>query len=280
MAGRLTPDVTRVRLPKPVLLAVATSTHNTRGSTMAQSRTLFIGMDVHKETMAVASVAPDDGAEGTSLGPMGTRQGASEHLVRQMQAKATHLLFGYAADPCGSGLSRYLTKKDDDCWVVAPSLMPKKAGDRVKTNRRDAVPRARLARAGDRTAVSVPMGEEAAMRDLTRAREETLSDCQDAQLRLQAFCSTTLSAPPAKPLVARPLSGGAQRASALLRRRPSCSTHLSGRSLNTPSASSVSTRTATRPSQLGVCPRWSKPCRRSVACHARWPSPWSPHWAT
>ena len=65
--------------------------------------------------------------------------------------------------------------------------MPKKAGDRVKTHRRDAMQLARLARAGDRTAVSGPKVAEAAMRDLTRAREETLSDCQDAQLRLQAF---------------------------------------------------------------------------------------------
>ena len=71
--------------------------------------------------------------------------------------------------------------------MVAPSLMPKKAGDRVTTDRRDAVQRARLARSGDRTAVSVPKGEDAALRDLSRAREETLSDRTDAQVRRKAF---------------------------------------------------------------------------------------------
>jgi transposase len=70
---------------------------------------------------------------------------------------------------------------------VAPSLMPKQAGDRVNTDRRDAVQLARLARSGDRTAVSVPQVEDDAIRDLTRAREETLSDLKDATFRLTAF---------------------------------------------------------------------------------------------
>jgi transposase len=71
--------------------------------------------------------------------------------------------------------------------VVAPSLIPKKAGDRVQTNRRDAVQLARLARSGDLTAVSVPKGEDEAIRDLSRAREDALSDLKDAQCRLKAF---------------------------------------------------------------------------------------------
>jgi transposase len=71
--------------------------------------------------------------------------------------------------------------------VVAPSRMPNKAGDRVKTDRRDAVPLARLARSGDLPAVSVAKGEDDAMRALTRAREDTRSDRQDAKLRLKAF---------------------------------------------------------------------------------------------
>jgi len=71
--------------------------------------------------------------------------------------------------------------------VVAPSLIPKKAGDRVKTDRRDAVQLARLARSGDLTAVYVPKVEDEAIRDLTRAREDTLSDLKDAKFRLKAF---------------------------------------------------------------------------------------------
>jgi len=185
--GRLTPEVTRVSLPKPVPLDVATSTQNMRRSTMSQSRTLFIGMDVHKETIAVAYVAQDHGAEVTYLGTIGTRQCDIDQLVRKMQSKATHLIFVYEAGPCGSWLYRYLTTKGYNCWIVAPSLIPQKSGDRVKTNRRDAVQLARLARSGDLTAVSVPKVEEEAMRDLTRAREETLSALKDAQLRLKAF---------------------------------------------------------------------------------------------
>jgi transposase len=114
---------------------------------MAQSRTLFLGMDVHQATMAVADVAQEHGAEVTSLGPMGTRQCDIDHLLRTMPSKATHLLFVSEAGPCGSWRYRSLRNKDDDCWVVAPSLLPKKTGDRVKTDRRDARQRARLARA-------------------------------------------------------------------------------------------------------------------------------------
>ena len=154
---------------------------------MSQSRTLFIGMDVHKDTMAVASVAQDHGAEVTALGTIGTRQCDLDHLIRKRPSNATHLIFVSEAGPCGSWLSRYLRHTDYACWVVAPSLMPHKAGDRVTTDRRDAMPRARLARSGDLTAVSVPKVEEEAMRALTRAREETLSDLQAATFRLTAF---------------------------------------------------------------------------------------------
>ena len=154
---------------------------------MSQSRTRFIGMDVHKDTIAVAYVAQDHGAEVTYLGSIGTRQCDIDQLVRKMQSKAKHLIFVYEAGPCGSWLSRYLTRKGYDGWVVAPSLIPTKAGDRVTTDRRDAVQLARLARSGDRTAVSVPQGEDAAIRALSRVREDTLSDCTDAKFRLKAF---------------------------------------------------------------------------------------------
>jgi transposase len=154
---------------------------------MSQSSTLFIGMDVHKDTIAVAYIAQDHGAEVTYLGTIGTRQCDIDQLVRKMQAKAKHLIFVYEAGPCGYWLYRYLRKKDYDCWVVAPSLIPKKAGDRVKTDRRDAVQLARLARSGDLTLVYVPKVEDEAIRDLTRAREDALSDLKDAKLRLKAF---------------------------------------------------------------------------------------------
>jgi transposase len=138
-------------------------------------------MDVHKESIAVAYVAQDHGAEVMYLGAIGTRPCDIDHLLRKMPSKATHLIFIYEAGPCGDWLYRSLTTKGDDCWGVAPSLLPKKPGDRVNTDRRDAMPLARLARAGDLPAIYVPKVEDDAMRDLTRAREDALSDCKDAK---------------------------------------------------------------------------------------------------
>ena len=154
---------------------------------MSQSRTLFIGMDVHKDSIAVAYIAQDHGAEVSYLGTMGPRQCDIDQLVRTMPSKATYLIFVYEAGPCGSGLYRSLTKKGYDCWGVAPSLLPTKPGDRVTTDRRDAGPWARLARSGDLPAVYVPQVDEEAMRALSRAREDALSDLKDATFRLKAF---------------------------------------------------------------------------------------------
>jgi transposase len=154
---------------------------------MSHSSTLYVGLDVHKESIAVAYVAKDHNAEVISLGPLGTRQCDIDHLIRKMQSKAKHLVFVYEAGPCGYWLYRYLTKKGYDCWVVAPSLIPKKPGDRVKTDRRDAVQLARLMRSGDLTRVYVPTVEDEAIRDLTRAREDTLRDLKSAKFRLKAF---------------------------------------------------------------------------------------------
>ena len=93
---------------------------------MSQSSTLFIGMDVHKDSIAVAYVAQDHGAEVMYLGAIGTRQCDIDQLIRKMQSQAKHLIFVYEAGPCGYWLYRYLSKKGYDCWVVAPSLIPKK----------------------------------------------------------------------------------------------------------------------------------------------------------
>jgi transposase len=154
---------------------------------MSQSSTLYIGLDVHKDSIAVAHVAQEHGAEVIYLGAIGTRQCDIDQLIRKMPSQATHLIFVYEAGPCGSWLYRYLTQKGYDCWVVAPSLIPKKPGDRVQTDRRDAVQLARLARSGDLTAVYVPKVEDAASRDLSRAREDTIRDLTSATFRLKAF---------------------------------------------------------------------------------------------
>ena len=97
------------------------------------------------------------------------------------------MVFVSAAGPGGAWLSRSLTKKGQGGWVVAPSLLPKKPGERGTTTRRDAIPLARLRRSGNRTPGYVPQGEAAAMRDLGRARADAIHALQAATLRLKAF---------------------------------------------------------------------------------------------
>jgi transposase len=154
---------------------------------MPESTTLYVGMDVHKESIAVAYVARDHDAQVIYLGTIGTRQADIDQLIRQLHSKTKHLVFVYEAGPCGYWLYRYLSKKGYVCWVVAPSLIPKKAGDRVKTDRRDAVQLARLMRSGDLTPVYVPTVEDEAIRDLCRAREDAIADLKAAKFRLKAF---------------------------------------------------------------------------------------------
>src|SRR5215471_10671823 len=134
-----------------------------RRSTMHQSSTLYIGLDVHKESIAVAYVAQEHHAAVVSLGTIGTRQCDIDQLIRQLQSQSTPLVFVYEAGPCGYWLSRSLTQNGQVCWVVAPSLIPTKPGDRVKTNRRDAIKLARLRRSGDLTPVYVPAIEDEAI---------------------------------------------------------------------------------------------------------------------
>jgi transposase len=128
-------------------------------------------LDVHKETIAVAYMAEEREAVVVSLETIGTRQDDIDKLVRKLQAKGKPLHFGYEAGPYGYWLYRYLTKKKLKCWVVAPSQVPKKAGDRVKTDRRDTVQLARRLRSGDLTPGCIPRAEDEAIRDVVRARE-------------------------------------------------------------------------------------------------------------
>jgi Transposase and inactivated derivatives len=154
---------------------------------MKHSSTLYVGLDVHKESIAVAYAAEKREAEVISLGSIGTRQCDIDKLIRKLQSKGHALVFVYEAGPCGYWLYRYLTQQGLLCWVVAPSLIPKKAGDRVKTDRRDAVQLARLMRSGDLTPVYVPEVEDEAIRDLVRAREDAIGELKAAKYRLKAF---------------------------------------------------------------------------------------------
>src|SRR5262249_27063904 len=117
--GRWTPEATRGSFPPPVPLDVATATHHTRRSIMSPSRTLCMGMEVHKDPRAVASVAQHRGGAVTYVGPLRTRQWESDPLVRTRYAKVSPLFCVSAAGPWGSWLSRSRTNKDDDCGGVA-----------------------------------------------------------------------------------------------------------------------------------------------------------------
>jgi transposase len=154
---------------------------------MHQSTTIYVGLDVHKESIAVAYIAQEPHAEVVSLGNIGTRQCDIDKRIRRLQSKSPHLVFVYEAGPCGYWLYRSLTQKGQVCWVVAPSLLPKKSGDRVKTNRRDAIKLARLMRSGDLPPVYVPKVEDEAIRDLSRAREDVIRDLKTAKFCLKAF---------------------------------------------------------------------------------------------
>ena len=154
---------------------------------MAQSTPLFVGLDVHKDSIAVAHAAGGSTEPPVFVGAIGPRQADLDQLLRRLHGKTSALTFAYEAGPSGYGLYRYLTGKGLPCQVVAPSLIPKKPGDRVKTDRRDAVELARLLRSGDLTAVYVPSVEDEALRDLCRARDAARVTGKDAKLRLKAF---------------------------------------------------------------------------------------------
>jgi transposase len=148
--------------------------------------TKFVGMDVHKATIAVA-VADGGGGEVRYLGEIANTAEAIAKLVRQLRKGVTRLSFCYEAGPCGYGIHRQLTELGWDCQVVAPSLIPRKAGDRVKTDRRDSVILARLHRAGELTAVWVPDDAQEALRDLTRSRADMKNLLRQAKQQLLAF---------------------------------------------------------------------------------------------
>ncbi len=174
---------------------------------MKKDSTLHVGLDVHKDSIVVG-YASSDGGDPVHLGAIGTRQCDIDALVRKLQSKGARLVFVYEAGPCGYWLYRYLTGKGLACLVVAPSLIPRKPGDRVKTDKRDALTLARLARSGDLTPVYVPQVADEAIRDLARAREDALGDLNDAASASRRCCSGTTSAIQGAPTGAMSIDGG------------------------------------------------------------------------
>jgi transposase len=154
---------------------------------MKKHATLFVGLDVHKDSISVAHVPDDRRAEVTYVGRIGTRPADIDRLVGRLQERADQLIVAYEAGPCGYVLYRHLTRRGVRCLVVAPSLIPRKPGDRVKTDRRDAVQLARLLRSGDLESVYVPSVEDEALRDVCRAREAAVVTLKATKYRLKSF---------------------------------------------------------------------------------------------
>ena len=147
----------------------------------------FVAFDTSKSRNAVAIADGGRAGEVRFVGEIENTGPATAKLVRKLSAKYERLTFCYQAGPTGYGLYRQIKNLGHECLVVAPSLIPKKPGDRVKTNRRDAVSLAKLLRADELTAVWVPDRGHEAMRDLTRARETAMIDLRSKRQQVSAF---------------------------------------------------------------------------------------------
>lgn len=152
---------------------------------MQEGIKFFVGLDVHKDTIAVA-VAETGRAAARLIGTIAHDVGKLRKvLVRLGAPGAVHVV--YEAGPTGYGLQRALARVGYACEVIAPSLIPKRAGDRVKTDRRDSLRLAELSRAGELRAVWIPDPADEAIRDLTRAREDAVHSRTQARQQLKAF---------------------------------------------------------------------------------------------
>ncbi len=150
-------------------------------------RNMFVGLDVHKDTIDVSIAEGDRAGEVRHYGVIASDLEPLDKVVRALQARDRVLHFVYEAGPCGFGIHRHLTTRGEACVIVSPSMIPKRSGDRVKTDRRDSGMLARLHRAGELRAIYVPDAADEALRDLVRAREDAVTVGTQAKYRLKAF---------------------------------------------------------------------------------------------
>jgi transposase len=148
---------------------------------------LYVAFDTSKLHNAVAIAEGGRGGEIRFLGEIENTEAATTRPVKKLAAKYGRLMFCYEAGPTGYELHRLIESLGHACIVVAPSLIPRKAGDRVKTNRRDALGLVKLLRAGELTAVWVPDARHEAMRDLTRARETAVEDLRSKRQQVMSL---------------------------------------------------------------------------------------------
>jgi transposase len=147
----------------------------------------FIGLDVHRDTVAVAIADATRDGEVRFYGTIPHTPEAIRRLFDRLSGSGVELYFCYEAGGCGYGIYRQLQQLGASCSVIAPSMMPKKRGDRIKNDRRDAVTLTRLLLAGELTAIWVPDEDHEAMRDLVRARRQAKGDLVAARQMLLGF---------------------------------------------------------------------------------------------
>ena len=147
----------------------------------------FVGLDVHKETIAVALAEAGARVEAREYGKIANTPATVKALAAKLSRAGSALRFCYEAGPCGYGIQRQLTLPGHECVVVAPSLIPRKPGDRIKTDRRDTINLAKRHRAGELTAVWVPDPAHEAIRDLVRARLAAVRSLRQARQQLSGF---------------------------------------------------------------------------------------------
>ena len=144
----------------------------------------YIGLDVHKDTIAIVVADPERGGDIRFQGNIDNTPDSIRHSFTKLKNKYPLPLLCYEAGPCGYQLYRQLTQMGLECQVVAPSRIPRSSTDRIKNDHRDAVLLAKLLRAGDLTRVWVPDETHEAMRDLIRARSASRKDSKIARQRL------------------------------------------------------------------------------------------------
>jgi transposase len=147
----------------------------------------YVGLDVHKDTIAVALAEAGLRGEVREHGKIPNTPAALKVLTVKLAPARKELRFCYEAGPCGYGIQRQLTEAGHECAVVAPSLIPRKPGERIKTDRRDAINLAKLHRAGELTPVWVPDQAHEAIRDLVRARQAAVRTLRQARQQLSGF---------------------------------------------------------------------------------------------